>query len=169
MTVAQLPARQTPKMSIAGKAIPHRRPSSRGCITDDNLWRPTRRAEEHYTKDKLSTRRGAVYSIGWLCGSSGLPVVRIEDELTDNFSMFTDFPATLDPLGRHRTVRIGDPVHCIDPPTGIPFCFGNRCGGDSGGSRSGGRGCRRFRRLCGFPEPHNGRRSVAGLEQRRLD
>ncbi len=36
-------------------------------ITDDNLWRPTRRAEEHYTKDKLSTRRGAVHSIGWLC------------------------------------------------------------------------------------------------------
>ncbi|HEY1686697.1 MAG TPA: hypothetical protein VGG19_18195 [Tepidisphaeraceae bacterium] len=27
-------------------------------ITDDNLWRPTRRAKEHYTKDKLSTRRG---------------------------------------------------------------------------------------------------------------
>ena len=38
-------------------------------ITDDNLWRPTRRAEEHYTKDKLSTRRGAVHSIGWLYGS----------------------------------------------------------------------------------------------------
>jgi hypothetical protein len=37
-------------------------------ITDDNLWRPTRRAEEHYTKDKLSTRRGAVHSIGWLFG-----------------------------------------------------------------------------------------------------
>ncbi len=37
-----------------------------GGITDDNLWRPTRRAEEHYTKDKLSTRRGAVHSIGWL-------------------------------------------------------------------------------------------------------
>ena len=35
-------------------------------ITDDNLWRPTRRAEEHYTNDKLSTRRGAVHSIGWL-------------------------------------------------------------------------------------------------------
>jgi hypothetical protein len=35
-----------------------------GGITDDNLWRPTRRAEEHYTKDKLSTRRGAVDSIG---------------------------------------------------------------------------------------------------------
>ena len=34
--------------------------------TDDNLWRPTRRAKEHYTKDKLSTRRGAVHSIGWL-------------------------------------------------------------------------------------------------------
>ena len=34
-------------------------------ITDDNLWRPTRRAEEHRTKDKLSTRRGAVHSIGW--------------------------------------------------------------------------------------------------------
>ncbi len=33
--------------------------------TDDNLWRPTRRAEGHYTKDKLSTRRGAVHSIGW--------------------------------------------------------------------------------------------------------
>jgi hypothetical protein len=38
-------------------------------ITDDNLWRPTRRAEEHYTKNKLSTRRGAVHSIGWLCRS----------------------------------------------------------------------------------------------------
>ena len=39
-----------------------------GCgLTDDNLWRPTRRAEGHYTKDKLSTRRGAVHSIGWLC------------------------------------------------------------------------------------------------------
>ena len=37
------------------------------CITDDNLWRPTRRAEGHYTKDKPSTRRGAVHSIGWLC------------------------------------------------------------------------------------------------------
>ena len=35
-------------------------------ITDDNLWRPTRRAEEDYTKNKLSTRRGAVHSIGWL-------------------------------------------------------------------------------------------------------
>ena len=39
------------------------------CITDDNLWRPTRRAEEHYTKDQLSTRRGAVHSIGWLCST----------------------------------------------------------------------------------------------------
>jgi hypothetical protein len=38
-------------------------------ITDDNLWRPARRAEEHYTRDKLSTRRGAVHSIGWLCSS----------------------------------------------------------------------------------------------------
>jgi hypothetical protein len=37
-----------------------------GCITDDNLWRPTRRAKEHYTKDELTTRRGAVHSIGWL-------------------------------------------------------------------------------------------------------
>ena len=27
------------------------------------MWRPTRRAEEHYTKDKLSTRRGPVHSI----------------------------------------------------------------------------------------------------------
>ncbi len=34
--------------------------------TDDLLWRPTRRAKGHYTKDKLSTRRGAVHSIGWL-------------------------------------------------------------------------------------------------------
>src|SRR3984957_4885748 len=41
-------------------------------LTDDNLWRPTRRAEEHYTKDKLSTRRGAVHSIGWLSGVAGL-------------------------------------------------------------------------------------------------
>ena len=31
------------------------------CITNDNLWRPTRRAEEHYTKNKLSIRRGAVH------------------------------------------------------------------------------------------------------------
>jgi hypothetical protein len=31
--------------------------SARG-ITDNNLWRPTRRAKEHYTKVKLSTRRG---------------------------------------------------------------------------------------------------------------
>ncbi len=45
-------------------------------ITDDNLWRPTRRAKEHYAKGKLTTRRGAVHdstelvevSIGWLCG-----------------------------------------------------------------------------------------------------
>jgi hypothetical protein len=35
-----------------------------------NLWRPTRRAEEYYTKCKLSTRRGAVHSIGWLCHRS---------------------------------------------------------------------------------------------------
>ncbi len=48
------------------------------CIADDNLWRPTRRAEEHYTKDKLSTRRGAVHSIGWL--SRG----RIAAELLQN-------------------------------------------------------------------------------------
>ena len=40
----------------------------RSGITDDNLRRPTRRAEEHYTKDKLSTRRGAVHSVGELCG-----------------------------------------------------------------------------------------------------
>ena len=45
--------------------------SSKGGITDDNLWRPARRAEERYTKDKLPTRRGAVHSIGWL---SRLPV-----------------------------------------------------------------------------------------------
>jgi len=37
-----------------------------GRRTDDNLWRPTRRAKGRYTKDKLSTRRGAVHSIGWL-------------------------------------------------------------------------------------------------------
>jgi len=37
--------------------------------TDDNLWRPTRRAKGYYTKDKLSTRRGAVHSIGWLCNT----------------------------------------------------------------------------------------------------
>jgi hypothetical protein len=42
-----------------------------GQITDDNLWRPTRRAEAHYTKDKLPTRRGAVHSIGWLSLASG--------------------------------------------------------------------------------------------------
>ena len=51
-----------------------RKPNCGGGRTDDNLtsvssvepWRPTRRAEGHYTKDKLSTRRGAVHSIGWL-------------------------------------------------------------------------------------------------------
>jgi hypothetical protein len=42
-------------------------------ITDDVLWRATRRAEEHYTKDKLSTRRGAVHSIGWLSGPGWRP------------------------------------------------------------------------------------------------
>jgi hypothetical protein len=42
-----------------------------GGITDDNLWRPTRRGQGYYTKDKLSTRRGAVHSIGWLCRYSG--------------------------------------------------------------------------------------------------
>ena len=36
---------------------------SRVAMTDDNLWRPTRRAVELYTKDKLSTRRGPVHSI----------------------------------------------------------------------------------------------------------
>jgi hypothetical protein len=45
-------------------------------VTDDNLWRPTRRAEEHNTKDNPSTRRGAVHSIGWLCPS---PVRRNTD------------------------------------------------------------------------------------------
>jgi hypothetical protein len=40
--------------------------ASRRGITDDNLWRPTRRAKGHYTKDKLSTRCGAVHSIGGL-------------------------------------------------------------------------------------------------------
>ena len=44
--------------------------------TDDNLWRPTRRAEGHYTKDKLSTRRGAVHSIGWLSRpSAAMPML----------------------------------------------------------------------------------------------
>ena len=33
--------------------------------TDDNLWRVTRRARGRWTKDKLSTRRGPVQSIGW--------------------------------------------------------------------------------------------------------
>jgi hypothetical protein len=47
-------------------------PSCMCGITDDVLWRATRRAEEHYTKDKLSTRRGAVHSIGWLSTMSGL-------------------------------------------------------------------------------------------------
>ncbi len=36
----------------------------RAKITDDNLWRPTRRAKEHYTKNNLWSRRGAVHSIG---------------------------------------------------------------------------------------------------------
>ena len=42
-------------------------------ITDDNLWRPTRRARGHCTKDKPPTRRGAVHSIGWLSGPGGRP------------------------------------------------------------------------------------------------
>jgi hypothetical protein len=45
-------------------------------ITDDNLWRPTRRAEEHYTKDKHPTRRGAVHSIGWFSRRVRLASVR---------------------------------------------------------------------------------------------
>jgi hypothetical protein len=40
-----------------------------GRITDEVLWRPTRRADEYYTKGRLSTRRGAVHSIGWLCSN----------------------------------------------------------------------------------------------------
>jgi hypothetical protein len=55
----------------SAQSVVHRllfRGAAEGRITDDNLWRPTRRAEGHYTKDKLSTRCGAVHSIGWLCG-----------------------------------------------------------------------------------------------------
>jgi hypothetical protein len=51
------------------QAIPAAPTAQRFSSTDDNLWRPTRRAEGHYTKDKLSTRRGAVHSIGWLCNA----------------------------------------------------------------------------------------------------
>ncbi len=42
------------------------RPDRSCWITDDNLWRPTRRAGRHYTKNKLSTRRDAV-QLGGLC------------------------------------------------------------------------------------------------------
>ena len=54
-----------------------------GDITDDNLWRPTRRAKEHCTKDKLSTRRGAVHSIGWLCRPNLPPTASSANAGTD--------------------------------------------------------------------------------------
>jgi hypothetical protein len=57
-------------------------------ITDDNLWRPTRRAKEHYTKDKLSTRRGAVHSIGWLC--SGRLLVAADLRRVDEHEAHSD-------------------------------------------------------------------------------
>jgi hypothetical protein len=36
------------------------------CITDDVLWRATRRANRTLNKERLSTRRGPVHSNGWL-------------------------------------------------------------------------------------------------------
>jgi hypothetical protein len=54
-------------------------------ITDDNLWRPTRRANGHYTKNKLSTRRGAVHSIGWLFGSRAATVILPTTESSESY------------------------------------------------------------------------------------
>ncbi len=42
------------------------------CITDDVLWRATRRADYRQTKERLYSRRGPVHSNGWLC-PAGLP------------------------------------------------------------------------------------------------
>jgi hypothetical protein len=44
-----------------------------GSITDDVLWRATRRAGRTWNKNKLTTRRGPVHSNGGLCHLSGLP------------------------------------------------------------------------------------------------
>jgi hypothetical protein len=38
---------------------------AQGLRTDDDLWRVTRRHKGRWIKDKLSTRRGLVQSIGW--------------------------------------------------------------------------------------------------------